>query len=112
MNIIAVPYGTDHQQMVRKGDTLRILVESPNDGTTWGGNVTLKTSFTASAAADTSLAEYQGGKVRNQNWDLYKDLDTSSLADDTKYLVLAEITSGSKQVELFTSVYVLPQGRS
>lgn len=112
MNIICVPYGTDHQQAVRIGDTLRIFAQQPKDDNTWAGNVTFRTSISAAATDDVALAEYTGGKVRGQHWDLHKEYDTSSLTANTKYLVVAELTSGTKKVELWTTINTLPQGRS
>ena len=112
MNVIAVPYGTEHQQAVRKGDTLRVLVQSPKDGNAWGGNVTFKTSISVTATADVVLAEYTGGKVQGKNWDLYVDYDTSALTANTHYLAVAEVTSGTKKRELVTVFDVLPEGRT
>lgn len=114
MNIICVPYGTDHQQAVRLGDTLRILVAVPPDGSSWTGNAAIRTTLAASATDDVALAEYSGGKVAGRNWDLYVDYDTSSvpLTASTRYVAAAEITSGSKKREFHTTFDVLPQGRT
>ena len=112
MNVIAVPYGTEHHQAVRKGDTLRVLVKSPKDGNTWGGNVTFKASFSATATADVAMAEYTGGKVRGEDWDLFVDYDTSALTANTHYLAIAEVTSGTKKREFVTVFDVLPEGRT
>lgn len=109
MNIIAVPYGSEHQQQVRIGDTLRILVKKPT-GDTWTGNVAIKTSLSATATDDVALSAYSGGRVQNQNWDLYKDYSTSSLTAG-EYLAVAELTSGSINVEYVTRFSVLEQGR-
>lgn len=111
--IIAVPYGDEYSQSVRLGDTLRVLVNQPQDGNTWTGNVTIRTSFTATATDDVALAEYSGEKVRNMDWDLFEDYDTSSipLVANTRYLAVAELTSGTKQVEEHTTFHVLPDGR-
>jgi len=110
MNILAVPYGTDHKQRVRIGDTLRILVNRP-DFDSWTGNVAIKTSLDAVATDDAALTAYSGPRVRNQSWDLYKDYDTSSLAAG-EYLAVAELTHGSAKVEYVTKFDVVAQGRS
>lgn len=111
--IIAVPYGSDNQNAVRLGDTLRILVQAPNDGTTWTGNVTIRASYSAGVTDDVALAVYEGGKVQGLNWDLFKDYDTSSipLVANARYLAVAELTSGSKNIEYHTAFDVLPNGR-
>lgn len=111
--IIAVPYGTDNQQAVRLGDTLRILVNHPHDGNTWAGNVTIRTSFSAAATDDVALSEYEGEKVQGLNWDFSTNYDTASvpLLENTRYLAVAELTSGTKKVEKHTAFHVLPQGR-
>jgi hypothetical protein len=111
MNILAVPYANDHTQAVSLGSTLRILVKSPEDGNTWSGNVAIQTLRSAAATDDFALGSYTGGKFRGQSWDLVKDYDTSSLAANTKYLITAELTYGSKVVEYNTTVHILPDGR-
>lgn len=112
--IIATAYNSDHKSAVRLGDTLRVLVRAPDDGNTWTGNLTIRTSYSASATDDVALADYTGAKVRGESWDLVKEYDTSTipLAANTRYLAVAELTSGSKTVEYHTAFNVLPQGRS
>lgn len=112
--IIAIPYSSEHQSAVRLGDTLRLLVRDPDDGNTWAGNVTIRTSYSATATDDVALAEYTGEKVQGIDWDLYNDYDTSTipLVANTRYLAVAELTSGTKTVEYHTAFHVLPQGRS
>ena len=113
MNILCVPYGSEHQQAVRVGDTLRILVSAPQDGNTWAGNVTIKETLSGSAVDDTALAEYTGEKVAGRQWSLSVDYDTSTipLVANTRYVAIAEVTSGTKKREFHTVFNVLPQGR-
>ena len=110
--IIATAYNSDHKSAVRLGDTLRVLVRAPSDGDTWTGTLTIRTSYSASATDDVALTDYTGEKVRGESWDLVKEYDTSTLAANTRYLAVAELTSGSKTVEYHTAFNVLPQGRS
>ena len=113
MKVIAVPYNSAHKQAVRLGDTLRILAQAPNDGNAWAGNVTIRTTYAASATDDVAMSQYTGAKVAGEDWDLYVDYDTSTapLAANTRYLAIAEMTSGSKKVEEHTVFTVLSQGR-
>jgi len=111
MNILAISYANDHAQAVSKGSTLRILVKAPEDGNTWAGNIAIKTALSASATDDVALGTYSGGKFRGQSWDLVKDYDTTSLTANTKYLIIAELSSGSKVAEYVTTAHILPDGR-
>jgi len=111
MNILATSYANDHMQTVSKGGTLRILVKSPEDGNTWTGNVAIRALRSDSTVDDFALGAYSGGKFRGQSWDLIKDYDTSSLTANTKYLITAELTHGTKVVEYNTTAHVLPDGR-
>ena len=110
MNIICVPYGTEHQQAVKVGETLRVLVKTPNDGNTWTGTVAIKTALGAAATDTASLSAYTGEKVAGQSFDLSVDYDTSSvpLVAGTRCLAIAEIATGSRSLDLMTVFDVLP----
>lgn len=112
MNILCVPYGSEHQQAVRVGDTLRILVSAPQDGNTWTGNVNLRVDYNTAPVDDVGLSSYVGARVAGKYWDLFKNYDTTNLAASTKYLVTAQISSAGNTVEYQTTVTMLPQGRT
>lgn len=110
MNILAVPYGTNHKKAVNVGDTLRILVSVPKDGNTWTGTYSITTSKSAVATATGSLADYSGKKVQHRNWDLFVNHDASDLTANTHYLVIAQLTSGTNYKEEITTIDVLAEG--
>lgn len=109
--MIAVSYNNDYRKTVRKGDTLRLLVQKP-DGETWTGNVTIRTSLDASPTADVILTVYDGERVQETSWDLVNLFDTSTLIENTDYLAVAELVNGIKKTEDMTKFTVLPEGRA